>query len=685
MNIERVARTVLGVAALCGLFVSAGCNGALSSNNSGGQPSGGTPIPSVKAPGDWGRPMLAGGGVGVGMVPAKFTWDVNAAPSCANDYVAYNTSLAGVSPTTAASRTGTFGPAQPTNGQTATITSPGTSITLTASTTLNTGLNFLIGATPTATATNFVAAINRNNTANLGVTASNVGGTSATVTLSASANGAEGNLITLAEGLAGFAWAGGATTLAGGVGTGNIVAFNQLYSTQGSATGLCPQDGPSVMWSYFTGTGTAVTSIVLSGDGSKVAFAENVAGAATLRILKWKAGEGTGTGYPATPATTLTAGQNWTTDCPAANSCMSSIAFTGGFADTKSSPFYVYTNNADVLYAGDNNGRVHKFTGVFNGTPAEVISGWPKTINGATILTSPVYDSVSGNIFVGDSTGLLSMIRETGSTAGTCTPLPCVEPIHLAVGTGGAIVDAPIVDGTTGTVIAVNGTETSANNGTVLQASTALTGAVSFKIGGTTPGGSALYSGAFDNTYITSAKPTIAGHMYVCGKDPSNADEPAIYQLSFTALTGVLSGVGSPLVGMVNGNGEACSPVTEIFNSTAATDRIFFSIGNNLASGGGNPLTACRSNGIGCVASIVVTGSPAWPGGATVFNALPTPLNATGATSGIVVDNVSASAQASSFYFSLGANSTGAGPGLPSCNTTAGVGCAVKLTQSALN
>jgi hypothetical protein len=36
-------------------------------------------------------------------------------------------------------------------------------------------------------------------------------------------------------------------------------------------------------------------------------------------------------------------------------------------------------------------------------------------------------------------------------------------------------------------------------------------------------------------------------------------------------------------------------------------------------------------------------------------------------------------------YFSLGTNSSGTGPGLPSCNTTTGVGCAVKLTQSGLN
>src|SRR5713101_4249813 len=107
MNIARVVRTVLGVAALCGLFVSAGCNGAPSSNNSGGPP-GGTPVPSLKAPGDWGMSMLATGTVGIGMVPAKYNFDVTVGPSCASDYVAFNTSLAGVSPTTTASQTVTF-------------------------------------------------------------------------------------------------------------------------------------------------------------------------------------------------------------------------------------------------------------------------------------------------------------------------------------------------------------------------------------------------------------------------------------------------------------------------------------------------------------------------------------------------------------------------------------------------
>lgn len=568
MKIGWTARTWLGVAALCLALVSAGCNNALTSNDSAEQ-SADTPSASVQGPGDWGMSLNAGGTVGIGMFPAKFTFDVTAAPSCASDFVAFNTSLAG-------------------------------------------------------------------------------SGTQA-----------------------------------------NIVAFHQLYSSQSGSlpAGLCGTNGPSVYWAYHTGTGRAVTSVVISGDGSKVAFVENVGTQATLRILKWKAGEGTGISTPAAPTTILTAGQDWTLNCPATNSCMRSIAFSGTAAtDTRSEPFYDY--NTDTLYVGSNSGILHKFIGVFGGTPAEVGAPWPITVDAGTILTSPVYDGVSGNIFVGDSSGRLSFIQEVGSTVGgatPCSPFPCLNTVNLAVGTAGAIVDAPVVDGSTGMVFAVNGTETSANRGTVLQASTGLMSPVSFKIGGTAAG-AAIYSGAFDNTYFTSAKPTIAGHMYICGKSPTNANRPAIYQLSFAAATGVLTGVGAtPLKGLVTTGGEACSPVTEFFNTGTSTDWIFFSIGNRAANAAPMPLGgACGLNNAGCVISVNVTGNPSWPPAAVAHTA-PVPLFANGGTSGFVVDNVSASAQASSLYFTLGTNSTGTGPGVPSCNTTAGVGCAVKLTQSALN
>jgi hypothetical protein len=678
MKIKEIARNLSAAAALSFLLFSAGCGQASNVADAGISAA---PVAALKEPGDWGATLMAGGTVGLGMFPAKFTFDITATPSCANDFVAMNTSLTGVSPTVKASRTGTVAGAN-SAGQTITIATTAATLVLTASTTLNTGLNFQIGGTNTVQATNIAAAIARNGAA-VDVTATSA---LAVVTVTALNNGSQGNLTTLAETLTNFSWAG--ATLTGGAGTGNIVAFNKLYSTQGSAGGLCNQDGPSPYWSYFTGTGQALTSVVLSGDGSKVAFVENAAGGATLRILKWKAGEGTGAGYPVAPTTTLSAGQNWTSNCPAGNSCMSSIAFNGSFQNTHSPPFYNY--NTDVLYVGDDSSRVHKFTGVFNGTPAEVTSGWPIQVNGTANLTGPVYDSVSGNIFVGDDTGRLSFIREVGSSVGSCAAgsPPCLGSVNLAVGTAGSIADAPVVDGSTGRVIAVNGSETSFN-GILLQASTALTAAVTFNIGGTSAGAGAFYSGAFDNNYINSAPPSITGHMYVCGNDNAHGSRPAIYQLSFNG-SGVLTGVGTALVDLVSagsGSGSmSCTPVTEVYNPNAAggaKDWIFFSTADNANTV--NPIPAgstCRTDQLGCMISINITGNPAWPP-ATVTNARSMPANAAGATSGIVVDNVAdtvTSPQASSIYFTLGINSVATSP----CNTTVGVGCVVKLTQSAL-
>jgi len=46
-------------------------------------------------------------------------------------------------------------------------------------------------------------------------------------------------------------------------------------------------------------------------------------------------------------------------------------------------------------------------------------------------------------------------------------------------------------------------------------------------------------------------------------------------------------------------------------------------------------------------------------------------------TSGIIIDNISSAGQASSFYFTTGADQT--------CSTGGSGGCAVKLTQANLN
>ena len=139
-------------------------------------------------------------------------------------------------------------------------------------------------------------------------------------------------------------------------------------------------------------------------DGSKIAFVENPSsGAAMLRILAWHAGQGTAAAAhtPDKEYTNTTAGNGsntaWnTTNCPATGSCMISIAFQDGDQDTSSAPFYNYST--DTLYVGDSSGKLHEFTGVFNGTPGEVVSAtapiWPIAVS-ANKLTSPVFDSGS--------------------------------------------------------------------------------------------------------------------------------------------------------------------------------------------------------------------------------------------------------------------------------------------------
>ena len=190
-------------------------------------------------------------------------------------------------------------------------------------------------------------------------------------------------------------------------------------------------------------------------------------------------------------------------------------------------------------------------------------------------------------------------------------------------------------------VYAVNGTDTG-NHGTILQATTDFTtSVVSFKIGGAAAGAAAdaiLYSGAFDNAYYDSAIPSIAGHMYVCGKDPAANNRPAIYQLSFAPATAVLTSVGTPLTGLVTANNRACSPMTEFVNGTPTStdDWIFFSVGNSSNDSAGTPLVGpCAATATGCLISINVAGEPAWPP-AAVSNTATLPGLAAGATSGIV-------------------------------------------------
>ncbi len=372
-------------------------------------------------------------------------------------------------------------------------------------------------------------------------------------------------------------------------GQASIVAYDNLYSgCSGSGT------VPSTYWAYNT-TGSVVTSVTLSLDGSQVAFVQTptTAPIANLVLLKWKA---TSDGATSTsPDSISIVMPSAYPSCMAP--CMTTLAFSGAANNTNSSPFYDFAN--DTLYAGDDGGRLHKFHPVFGlGTPAEVGSPWPVVLgSGANKLDSPALDSVTGRVFVGtlyngtSGAQLFAIDSLTGAVAGTSSSL----------GKGNGIVDGPVVDSTAGKVYVFLGNDGSSNCsgpcGAVYQFAAGFTSGTGISaaagIGGSIP----LYAGSFDNTYYTSADGT--GMLYVCGQGFPGffPAEPNILRIRINA--GTMSTSSQFGAGLGSSNGP-CSPVTEVFNPAAGgTDRIFASV---TSSG-----EAAGCSGSGCVMSVVVT------------------------------------------------------------------------------
>jgi hypothetical protein len=466
------------------------------------------------------------------------------------------------------------------------------------------------------------------------------------------------------------------TSLASTSSQAGIVAFDNLYS--GCPTGAVPM----TYWAYeTTATGDScstcveVTSPVLSGDGSQVAFIGSSASGSFLYILKPKAGEGT-VGAPVQPTTSTTSPSTYVT-CRnltggAATSCLLSLSL-GSHSDTNSSPFYDY--GFDTLYVGDDNGVLYKFTGVFLGTPTKVTTGgWPFTVDSGFKLTGPVYDQTTGNAYVGDSNGVLSFVRDTRSTVGSCgsgSP-PCLGANTLNAGASNPIVDAPILDSTNKKVFVFVGNDGGGNSG-VFQAPTDLGSHVEATVG--PQFGNTLYDGAFDNAYFTSVS---SGHLYVCGNIAGFlgvTHNLALVRIGFSN-TGAMNNSTDgnsltltatfPLLGAI----PTCSPLTEI-SSSASSDLLFGSVtaSGNLGGCGGN----------GCIMSFSLPTSSPFTFPTAVSHTLP----ASGGTSAIIVDNIATSPTGTSqVYFTPLSNSSTTFPcGSP--NTT-GVGCAIQASQAGL-
>jgi hypothetical protein len=376
------------------------------------------------------------------------------------------------------------------------------------------------------------------------------------------------------------------TGLQGTTGQASLVAYNNLYAG-------CTGTVPSIYWAYDT-FAADLTSPVFWYDGTQLAVVQqNAAGHGVLMLLKWKP-EPTET--IAHPGQMRNASNAEYTTCTAPCKTLFYLEdIPGPPSGTGSSVFYDYGH--DTAYVGDSLGYLHRFHPVFEGTPAEyTAAGWPLLVSQtvpATALTSPVHDSVTGNVFVEDKGGCLDSVSPLGTI---------IQSGQLDFSTsndtdGPGFVQGPIVDSAAGLVYAFAPSDGSqscpggADCAAVYQLTTAFilgdTG-LEAAVGNSsveTAAPNPMYIGAFNSTYLSSE--TATGDLYVCG---NTGGAPTIYQVS----------IGDGVLGTVNAGPALatgtppCSPVTDVLNpnvSSGATEWMFAS-----ATAGGVS-TACASGG----------------------------------------------------------------------------------------
>jgi hypothetical protein len=329
----------------------------------------------------------------------------------------------------------------------------------------------------------------------------------------------------------------------------------------------------------------------------------------------------------------------------------------GSNNNTNSPPFYEYNNNADVLYVGDDGGRLWKVTGVFLGTPTIATGNWANgvVVHNGSKLTGPVVDFGTGNILVGDSGGQLNCVTSTGSLCATS---------NLSL--NNAITDPPIVDSSAETVYAFVGGSGSAS--TVKQATTSLGSPLSLTVGSDVSSGSQIHSGMFDNNYYNTG----TGNLWVCGKGGSSDPGPELYYISVAPGTFSLGNNGAALLSLTTTATTAaqCSPLEELYNPNqgGGTDWLFVGVPGDCEYG---------TSTTGCVMSFQIGNAS---GSAIPTTAFSAPLETNG-TSGIIADNVSTTSQASSLYFvTLGSPSGGCTNDVNSDASN----CLVKVTQAGL-
>jgi hypothetical protein len=402
--------------------------------------------------------------------------------------------------------------------------------------------------------------------------------------------------------------------IAGSASQANLIGFNSLYNMP-SGTGLCPGTAPNVLFAYNVGPGVVNSYVALSLDGRKIAFSES--GTTTrFHVLTWRTGAGNGTS--ASSAVVPGAG----------NTAVDTTITLSGTSST--APFIDY--GTDSAYVTTNDGLVHKFSGVFNGTPTEVSgggTGWPVSTSGLS-LSTPVFDGVSRHLFFTDSQGRLLYVDDSVTPA-------VLAATTFAFAANGITASPVVVDSGNQKVYAFSGNP-NGSNAIMAQVDTNLSVAsrVIVNVGGNA-GNVSPRAGDFNEAYYNGL--SASARLYVAGNTGNANRTPALYAIGFNASFRMNASTSNgPIALATTGTaGLSSSPITAFYNSTLNRQFLFVGVSNRCS-------TAVTT---GCIRSINVTGG-AFPTAGTINNVI---FGAAGGTGGISVDNNSSSFGAASVYY----------------------------------
>ena len=458
-------------------------------------------------------------------------------------------------------------------------------------------------------------------------------------------------------------------------GQASIIAYNYLYSTQGSVGGYCKNNGPKVDWAYINAACPAtssndpiLSSPVISVDGTKGAW---VTSTGKVQIVTW----GTGAHTPAESVlaplcmgSVVSGGDGASlqtlTLANAAHSPVSGVSLSAIFVDY----------NSDSAYVGDDDGFLHKIQPFFtaSGTLQETAAavwqashsysvnsvivdsngfiekcttagmsgsgghpgwsttwsattsdntvtwtnigsggGWPVYVTGSSThtdnskLNGPVFDSCAKKRFRQPEWEpvLCSGPRGFPLRSGPAPTGPSFIPVWasreqqqvlpqaavrrwIVPGQSGptclvmsrqqGFTDPLVVD-VSNKVVITQFSNADGSNAKVEQTNTSLS--VFHSVNLAVQANISYHTGAFDNNYYSNPA---SGYYYVCGPNSGATD---LYRVGFTNTgghncAGECERVGKDHYCRQDGT---CSPLTEIYNTSGSTthDWLFVSVDNH--------------------------------------------------------------------------------------------------------